>query len=83
LSGRGIKKRQEQLQSQLQEEFEECCGKEVDQTTILDFLCLDDKEKSLTTRVVTAAFPSCKIQRIQKKGQSKYPFYFSLQHPIH
>ena len=75
LSGRDVKKRQELLQSHLLENFEECAGKDVDQKSILDFLCLDEKEKSLATRAVTTAFPSCKVHRLKRKGQVKYPFH--------
>ena len=62
------------MQSRLHEEFEECFGKEVDQRTILHFLGLSDDEKSLATRAITSAFPSCKTKRVQVKGQSMYPF---------
>ena len=62
------------MQSRLHEEFEECFGKEVDQITILHFLGLSDDEKSLATRAITSAFPSCKMKRVQMKGQFMYPF---------
>ena len=62
------------MQSRLHEEFEECFGKEVDQRTILHFLGLSDDEKSLATRAITSTFPSCKMKRVQVKGQSMCPF---------
>ena len=64
LSGRDVRKRQEQMQSRLHEEFEECFGKEVNQKSILHFLGLANDNKSLATRAVTSAFPTCEIKRV-------------------
>ena len=72
MSGREVKKRQEQLQLKLHEEFEECSEKELDQKSILHFLGFGDDDKSLATRAVTAAFPSCEVKRVQRKGQTLY-----------
>ena len=69
LSGIERKKRQELLQTKLSEGFEQCKGKEVDQTLILNFLGLNSDEKSLATRVIKSMFPQCEMKRIQRKGQ--------------
>ena len=72
MSGIERKKRQDILQAKLYEGFDECLGDEVEQSMILDFLKLDVSEKSLATRAVTAAFPSCEIKRVKRKGQILY-----------
>jgi predicted esterase len=46
--------------------------KEFDQKSILYFLGLGDDDKSLATRAVTAAFPSCQVKRVQRKRQTMY-----------
>ena len=74
LSGRDVKKRQQQLQTKLHEEFEECSGKEVLQKSVLHFLGLSEDNKSLATRAVTAAFPLCQLRRVRRKGENLYPF---------
>jgi predicted esterase len=67
-----VKERQELLQLKLHEEFEECSEKEFDQKSILYFLGLGDDDKSLASRAVTAAFPSCQVKRVQRKDQTLY-----------
>lgn len=66
LSGQFCKQRQEHLQIKLEERFEECDGKEVEQSIILHYLGLSDTEKSLATRAVTSTFPSYCIQRVMR-----------------
>ena len=67
MSGREVKKRQEQLQLKLHEEFEECSEKELDQKSILHFLGLGEDDKSLATRAVTAAFHHVKSKEFKGK----------------
>ena len=56
LHGDACKKRQNVLQSQLQEKFVESPGKTTDQAEVMDFLKIESK--SLTTRAVKVAFPT-------------------------
>jgi hypothetical protein len=70
LSGRDRKQRQGVLRAKLLEGFEQCDGKEVEQSIVLHYLELTDTEKSLATRVVLSAFPSCSIKRVMRSGRN-------------
>ena len=70
LSGQYRKQRQEMPHAKLLEGFEECNGREVEQSIIIHYLGLCDAEKSIATRAVTSTLPSCNITRKMKGGQN-------------
>ena len=56
------------LQAKLLEGFYECPGQQDWQIVVLQYLKLDQEEKSLCTRTVKEAFTSASIKRVRRKG---------------
>ena len=82
LHGDACKKRQNVLQSQLQEKFVESPRKTTDQAEVMDFL--KTESKSLTTRAVKAAFPSVTYYKRKKQYRNmrkSISFQFSNETP--
>lgn len=74
LNSREIKSRHDELYLRIAEGFEEKEGSSTDQTVLLDYLNLDEGDKSLLTRAVKAVFPSSDLRRIRSKGCQTYLF---------
>ena len=82
LHGDACKKRQNVLQSHLQEKFVESPGKTTDQAEVMDFLKIESK--SLTTRAVKAAFPTVTYDKWRKHYRNmrkSISFEFSNETP--
>ena len=73
LNSREISSRQNELSLRLNEGFEEKEGSSTDQGVILEYLSLDEGDKSLLTRAIKSVFPSSELRRIRKKGGETYP----------
>ena len=65
LNAREINSRHNEQYSRIREGFEEKEDASIDQTVILDYLNLDDSDKSLLKRAVKAVFPSSELRKIR------------------
>ena len=80
LNSREISSRHDELYPRIREGFEEKDVASTDQSVILDYLNLDDSDKSLLTRAVKAVFPSSELRRIRIKGGQMYPCQKLIYH---
>ena len=77
LNAREIRSRHEVIYSRLCEGFEEKMGSVTNQTALLEYLNLDENDKSLLTRAVKAVFPGADLRRIRKRDYPEMYLLFS------
>ncbi|CAB3996362.1 Hypothetical predicted protein [Paramuricea clavata] len=79
LNAREIHSRHEVIYSRLCEGFEEKMGSVTNQTALLEYLNLDENDKSLLTRAVKAVFPGANLRRIRKKNYPEMYLLFIIE----
>lgn len=78
LNAREISTRQADIYSQLREGFEESKGSITDQSILLEYLHLDEGDKSLLTRAVKTLFPRSELKRIRRKDHPETYQYLNV-----